>query len=84
MTKSNIFNKIGLNDKELKIYTSLIERGPLLIAQIAKQTGLHRPAIYKNLPNLISKGLVTVSFKGKTGMPSQYSFSMLSAVEMTK
>ena len=65
MTKSNIFNKIGLNDKELKIYTSLIERGPLLIAQIAKQTGLHRPAIYKNLPNLISKGLVTVSFKGK-------------------
>src|SRR3989344_3480752 len=65
MTKINLFNKIGLNDKELKIYTSLVERGPLLIAQIAKHAGLYRPAIYKNLPNLISKGLVTVSAKGK-------------------
>ncbi|MBI2446716.1 MAG: hypothetical protein HYV51_02755 [Parcubacteria group bacterium] len=65
MTKINILNKIGLNDKELKIYTSLIERGPLLITQIAKQTGLYRPAIYKNLPNLMFKGLVTISHKGK-------------------
>ena len=65
MTKINLFNKIGLNDKELKIYTSLVERGPLLIAQIAKHTGLYRPAIYQNLPNLMSKGLVTVSAKGK-------------------
>jgi len=65
MTKSNIFNKIGLNDKELKIYIVLIERGPLLIAQIAKHTGIYRPAIYQNLPNLMSKGLVTVSAKGK-------------------
>lgn len=65
MTKEEILNKIGLNGKESKIYLSLVERGPLLISQIAKQAGLYRPAIYKNLPNLISKGLVSVSPKGK-------------------
>lgn len=65
MTEEEILIKIGLNNKESKIYLSLVERGPLLISQIAKQTGLYRPAIYKNLPHLISKGLVSISPKGK-------------------
>lgn len=65
MKKDLILNKIGLNNKEAGIYTVLIEHGPLLISQISKHAGLHRPAIYKNMPRLISKGLVAISRKGK-------------------
>lgn len=65
MEKQEILAKIGLNEKESAIYLTLLERGPALISQIEKQTGLHRPAIYKSLTTLLSRGFVTTAPKGK-------------------
>lgn len=48
----------GLSKKEATIWHALASNGTLNILQIARATGLHRPAIYSTLPDLISKGLV--------------------------
>ncbi len=65
MEKSNILQSLGLAPRENAVYLTLLERGPLLIADIAKITGLHRPTIYKTLPGLQGKQLVSVTPKGK-------------------
>ena len=54
----DFLKKLGLSAKESSIYVALLEYTPLTIATISKVTGLHRPAIYKELPQLIKKGLV--------------------------
>ena len=38
---------IGLTKKENLVYLALLETGPALIAQIARQTNLPRPTIYQ-------------------------------------
>lgn len=48
----------GLSKKEAAIWHALATHGALNILQIARATGLHRPAIYTTIPDLISKGLV--------------------------
>jgi sugar-specific transcriptional regulator TrmB len=65
MEKQEILTKIGLSKKESAIYLALLEHGPALISQIEKQTGLHRPAIYKALSALLSRGFVAIAPKGK-------------------
>ncbi len=41
-----------------KIYSTLLKSGPVTIANLAKHVGKHRPAIYKELPALLSTKLV--------------------------
>jgi len=65
MKKTDLLQRLGLDEKEAKIYISLIKSGPATVSKIAKNTAIHRPIIYKNLPSLIEKGIVTESFKGK-------------------
>jgi sugar-specific transcriptional regulator TrmB len=59
MDKSRILEKIGLNKHESAIYLALLELGPSIITKIAEKTSIHRPLIYKALPSLIEKRLVT-------------------------
>lgn len=61
----NLLSKIGLSDKESSIYLALLDLGPSTVSGISKKTGLHRPAIYKILPLLLTKGLVSNVPKGK-------------------
>jgi predicted transcriptional regulator len=65
MKYQEVLSKIGLTEKEANLYVSLIESGPATVSVISRNTGMHRPIIYKILPGLQEKGLVTVSSKGK-------------------
>jgi sugar-specific transcriptional regulator TrmB len=61
----NDLQKIGLSDKEAKIYLTLIKFQELSAGKIAKKTELPRPTVYSSLETLINKGLVSTSFVGR-------------------
>ncbi len=51
--------QIGLSDSEARIYLALLGLGEATIAEISKQSGLHRTNIYDSLERLKEKGLVS-------------------------
>ena len=65
MDKSEILQKIGLTKHESAIYLGLLELGPSNISAISEKTAIHRPLIYKALPSLIEKRLVTENKRSK-------------------
>ena len=50
---------LGLSVQESTIYVDLLQNGAATIGALAKRTGLYRPALYKILPALTEKGLVS-------------------------
>lgn len=60
MELSKELQKIGLNEKEARVYLALLELGRASVLQISKKAGLKRPTVYLILDSLIEKGL-TVS-----------------------
>ena len=65
MDNITLLSQLGLSEKESIIYLSLLSSGQETISGIAKNTNLHRPIIYKTLPILQNKGLVTTTIKGE-------------------
>lgn len=65
MKKIELFKKLNLSAAEGKIYMALIDKSPLTIAEIAKTTGLYRPTIYRILPALAAKQLISQTRIGK-------------------
>lgn len=65
MSQNEIFQKIGLSPHESAVYLALIQHGPSTVSEIGRDSGLHRPAIYKVLPDLQRKGLISITPKGK-------------------
>ncbi len=65
MDTKELLKNLGLSDQEAQIYLALLELGPSLISRIAQYTGMHRPTIYRILPKLEAKDLVTTAPKGK-------------------
>lgn len=65
MENHEVLQRLGLSEIDTKIYTSLLNSQALTVAEIAKSTGIYRPTIYKALPPLIEKNLVSRSQKGK-------------------
>lgn len=61
----SIFNRIGLGEREEKIYKSLLSGGPMSISELSRRTGIPRVNIYAALPRLLSLGVVARSLKGK-------------------
>lgn len=59
MNLLKVFNDVGFNDKEAKIYTALTELGEGTVAQIAKRAELKRPIVYVVLGGLMAKGFVS-------------------------
>lgn len=57
--------RLGLSKQASQIYSSIISEGKLTVSQMAKKSGLHRYVIYKNLPELINRGLIIKSPRGK-------------------
>lgn len=57
--------KIGFTEQEAKIYLALLENGPLTIARIASESHIHRPTVYKLIPNMVKKSILTSFPKGK-------------------
>ena len=58
-----LLEKIGLKQKEAKIYVSLLKEGPSLANSVAKKTEILRASIYDYLDVLIDKGFVTYTIK---------------------
>lgn len=65
MDLHTLLRNLGLAEREGKIYLALLAHGPATIAGLAQVTGIHRPAIYRLLPVLRERGLVSTTPKGK-------------------
>ncbi len=66
MDKNKILEKIGLTKNESAIYIALLEMGTSTISQISEKTSIHRPLIYKAIPSLLEKKLITKTQKLKS------------------
>lgn len=66
MDKNNILEKLGLTKHESAIYLALLEMGTSNISQISEKTSIHRPLIYKAIPSLLEKKLITKTQKYKS------------------
>jgi len=64
--KKKILEQIGLSRNESEIYLALLDLGPSSITKISEKTAIHRPLIYKALPDLLEKKLVSQTQKGKS------------------
>lgn len=63
--KNKILEQIGLSKNESEIYLALLDLGPSSISKISEKTAIHRPLIYKALPELLEKKLISQTQKGK-------------------
>lgn len=57
--------KLGLSEKEAKVYLAALELGSAPASKIAQKSGLNRPTTYVILEKLSNQGLVTSYDKGK-------------------
>lgn len=57
--------KLGLDDKEAKVYLALLELGEGNIQQIAKKSGVKRTTVYDIIESLKYKGLVSSATRHK-------------------
>ncbi len=56
---------LGLNEKEIKVYLSLLSLGPTAIRKIAEASGINRGSTYEALKTLQKEGLVSYYHKAK-------------------
>ena len=54
-----ILKKIGLSDKEIKVYLSLLEYGAISVRGLAEVTSLNRGTVYDILKKLQDSGLIS-------------------------
>ena len=57
--------KLGLSDKEAKVYLSSLELGPSPVQVIAQKAGVNRATTYVMIESLIGRGLMSSFEKGK-------------------
>lgn len=73
---TTILKEYGLDDKEVRVYISLVEKGELNAYTLAKITGIHRSTTYAILERLSAKGFIgKIQKDGKT---------FYSAIEISK
>jgi sugar-specific transcriptional regulator TrmB len=56
---TEILERMGLIENEIKIYLQLLKTGPSLASEISKSTKLHRTHVYDLLDSLIKKSIVS-------------------------
>lgn len=57
--------KLGLSDKEVKVYLASLELGPSSVQAVARKAGVNRATTYVMIEALIKKGLMSSFEKGK-------------------
>jgi len=65
MTLQQTLKKIGLNEKEIKVYLALLKSGKIKPSALAKVTKLNRATLYNIAKSLLSKGIITEDIGGK-------------------
>lgn len=73
----NILSKIGLHEKESKIYLTLLDHGESSISEIAKYAHLTRAEVYRFLPHLLETSLLLQHIIGKRKYYSAWSPKIL-------
>src|SRR3989338_412983 len=73
---ASILEEYGLDEKEIKIYASLVEKGELNAYALAKITGIHRSTAYAVIERLSSRGFISKIQKGEK--------TFYSAIEVSK
>lgn len=68
---------LGLSAAEADIYTAALELGQSLPAELARRAGVKRPTLYKLLPALKARGLISETVEGRRKLlvaedPQQY------------
>ena len=63
-----ILDTLGLSQREVRIYLSLLKLGSASIRDIAEQAEINRGSTYDTLKELANKGIVSYSPKGKRRM----------------
>lgn len=61
----NQLKKLGLSEKEARLYLISLETGPSTISKLAQKSGVKRGTIYEFLDEMIEKGLLEVTISGK-------------------
>lgn len=56
---------LGLEEKESRIYMSLLRFGSLSLSDVAKKANVQRTTVYQHLNTLLKKGFVSKILKGK-------------------
>ncbi len=62
---TNILNKLGLSEKEAKVYLSALELGPRTVQAIAKKADITRTTAYGHIKSLIKRGLMNSNVRDK-------------------
>ncbi len=62
---SHIFERIGLTEADALVYISLLKLTEALPTDIARDTDLYRPVVYRSLLSLSEKQLIRLASKGK-------------------
>ena len=65
MNPSEVLKQLGLDEKEIVVYTGLLELGEATVLTISKKTGVKRPTAYLVLESLETKGFVSRIVRGK-------------------
>lgn len=63
---ADLLLQLGLNEKEIKVYKTLLKHGKLTPAAIAKLTKINRTTVYSTAKLLVAKGMVAEDLGGKT------------------
>lgn len=66
MSAKDALKELGLNDKETKIYLTLLEKGRMMPSSLARITKINRATVYSAAKSLQSKGMVHEDFSGKS------------------
>ena len=79
MKGSELLKYVGLDESESKVYLALLDLGPSNISAIAKKAKIHRPVLYKLLPTLEGRGIVSQVVKKKRHLYAAESPELLRA-----
>ena len=65
MEKQNQLKKLGLTEKEAKLYVNALELGSFSVMGISHKSGIKRPTCYLVLDELVKKGLISIIPRAK-------------------
>ena len=65
MTIKSTLKKIGLNEKEIKVYLAVLKYGKTKPSDLAKITKLNRATVYNIAQSLVSRGIIAEDLSGK-------------------
>lgn len=62
----NLLKQLGFNDKEIKIYLTILEQGKTTPAKISRLTNINRSTVYSISKELLDKGVIVEDLGGSS------------------